>query len=66
AFTIVVLILCNGTVLPFQTIHQGYTKKSCPAPTSKNHDQCINANFRFEYFKDTNLLVHPGDNVDAG
>lgn len=51
AFTIVVSISCDGTVLPFQTIHQGYTKKSCPAPTSQSYDQCIKANFRFEYSK---------------
>ncbi|KAF9236436.1 hypothetical protein BU15DRAFT_50100 [Melanogaster broomeanus] len=49
AFTIVVSIANDGTMLPLQAIYGGLSKKSCPEPTSLHFEDCIKAGFKFEY-----------------
>lgn len=41
AFTLLVSVVSDGTLLPFQTIHQGKTIKSVPNPKA--------VGFHFEY-----------------
>ncbi|KAF4621853.1 hypothetical protein D9613_012075 [Agrocybe pediades] len=48
AFTLMVSVCANGTLLPFQAIYVGLTKVSLPAPTATNYDDCIKAGFLFE------------------
>jgi hypothetical protein len=49
AFTVMVTVTSDGTLLPFQAIYQGKTERSCPAPNSPNYKDTIDAGFRFEY-----------------
>ncbi|KAG2057802.1 hypothetical protein BDR06DRAFT_980802 [Suillus hirtellus] len=49
AFTIMVSISNNGTLLPLQAIYQGYLKRSCPSQSALNYENCINAGFQFEH-----------------
>ena len=53
AFTIVISISNDGTMLPLQAIYGGLTKKSCPEPTSLHYDNCIKAGFKFEFSNTT-------------
>ena len=49
AFTLVVGVSADGTLLPFQTIFVGKTTTSLPsAPDSPNYSDAINAGFKFE------------------
>ncbi|KAJ8592551.1 hypothetical protein M405DRAFT_686519, partial [Rhizopogon salebrosus TDB-379] len=49
AFTVVVSISNDGTMLPLQAIYQGSTKGSCPSTSSDRYDDSLNAGFRFEF-----------------
>ena len=44
-----VMVTSAGLLLPFQTIYQGKTNRSCPEPTSPNYGDAIAAGFRFEF-----------------
>jgi len=48
AFTLLVSIAANGTILPFQAIYQGKTKLSLPVATSPNYADVIDAGFKLE------------------
>jgi hypothetical protein len=49
AFTLMVSVAADGTVLPFQAIYQNKTKLSLPAATSPSYDDVIKAGFKFEF-----------------
>lgn len=49
AFTVMVSIANDGTMLPLQAIYQGYSKVSRPSPSAPNYENCMNAGFHFEY-----------------
>ncbi|KAF8219543.1 hypothetical protein L208DRAFT_1549314, partial [Tricholoma matsutake] len=49
AFTLMVSVAADRTVLPFQVIYQGKTKLSLPAATSPSYDDMIKAGFKFEF-----------------
>jgi hypothetical protein len=49
AFTVMVSVANDGTMLPLQAIYQGSSKGSCPSQSAPNYENCINAGFRFEY-----------------
>ncbi|KAG1872307.1 hypothetical protein DFJ58DRAFT_633044, partial [Suillus subalutaceus] len=49
AFTVMVSIANDGTMLPLQAIYQGYSKVSHPSPSAPNYENCMNAGFHFEY-----------------
>ena len=46
AFTLLVSIAADGTILPFQAVYQGKMKLSLPAVTPPNYDNAINAGFK--------------------
>jgi hypothetical protein len=49
AFTLVVGVTADGSLLPFQAVFVGKTKASVPSATdSPNYDEAINAGFKFE------------------
>ncbi|KAF9558800.1 hypothetical protein CPC08DRAFT_549321 [Agrocybe pediades] len=48
AFTLMVSVAANGTLLPFQAIYVGLTKASLPSSTSPHYLDCTGANFLFE------------------
>ncbi|KAF4615755.1 hypothetical protein D9613_012424 [Agrocybe pediades] len=48
AFTLMVSVAANGTLLPFQAIYVGLTKASLPSAASVHYEECINAGFLFE------------------
>ncbi|KAG2067099.1 hypothetical protein BDR04DRAFT_1028394, partial [Suillus decipiens] len=48
AFTVMVSISNDGTMLPLQAIYQGYSKGSCPSQSTLNYENCISAGFQFE------------------
>jgi len=48
AFTLLVSVAADGTILPFQAIYQGKTKLSIPVATSPNYADAINAGFKLE------------------
>ncbi|KAG5649634.1 hypothetical protein H0H81_002764, partial [Sphagnurus paluster] len=45
AFTILVSVASDGTVLPMQAIYAGKTKRSQPSTTAPNDNDLINAGF---------------------
>jgi hypothetical protein len=47
AFTILISISNDGTVLPFQAIYFGKTKDSCPSPSSPCYSETQAAGFHF-------------------
>ena len=49
AFTIMVGVANNGTLLPFQAIYEGLTKRSTPSPESLHYDDVINAGMLLEF-----------------
>jgi hypothetical protein len=49
AFTLLVSVAADGTILPFQAVYQGKTKLSLPATTSPNYDDAINAGFKLVF-----------------
>lgn len=49
AFTLVVGVTANGTVLPFQAVFVGKTKASVPSSDSANYADTMNAGFQFAY-----------------
>lgn len=48
AFTLLVSVAADGTILPFQAIYQGKTKLSLPVATSPNYADVIDAEFKLE------------------
>ena len=49
AFTLVVGVAADGSLLPFQAVFVGKTKASVPSATdSPNYNKAINAGFKFE------------------
>ena len=49
AFTIMVGVANNGTLLPFQAIYEGLTKRSTLSPESLHYDDVINAGMLLEF-----------------
>ena len=50
AFTLIVGVTANGSLLPFQDVFTGKTKVSIPSATdSPNYDEAINVGFKFEF-----------------
>lgn len=49
AFTIMVGVANDGTLLPFQAIYEGLTKRSTPSPGSPHYDDVINAGMLLEF-----------------
>jgi hypothetical protein len=49
AFTVMVTVTSNGTLLPFQAIYQGGTNWSCPASTFPHYHDAMMAGFQFEF-----------------
>lgn len=49
AFTVMVAIANNGTLLPFQAIYVGKTDRSCPSKSAPHYDDLIGAGMRLEY-----------------
>jgi hypothetical protein len=49
AFTVMVSVSNDGTLLPFQVICIRKTDKSCPAPSSPCYKEALAARFRFKY-----------------
>jgi hypothetical protein len=45
AFTVMVSVASDGTLLPFQAIYQGKTSRSCPAPSSPHYQDALSAGF---------------------
>lgn len=45
AFTVLVSVACDGTVLPMQAIYSGKTHRSQPSPTSPNYSDLISNGF---------------------
>ena len=48
AFTLLVSVAADGTLLPFQAVYQGSTKRTLPSPQAPNHVDCMNAGFKFK------------------
>jgi hypothetical protein len=49
AFTLLVSVAADGTILPFQAIFQGKTKLSLPAASLPNYDNAMKARFKFDF-----------------
>jgi hypothetical protein len=49
AFTLLVSVAADRTILPFQAIFQCKTKLSLPATSSPNYDDAMKAGFKFEF-----------------
>ena len=49
AFTVMVSVSADGTLLPFQAIYGGLTSRSCPNSSSPCYNEAIEAGFRFEF-----------------
>jgi DDE superfamily endonuclease len=49
AFTVMVTITSAGLLLPFQSIFQGKTNRSCPHEESLHYNDAIAAGFRFKF-----------------
>ena len=49
AFTLLVSVAADGTILPYQAIFQGQTKLSLPAVSLPNYDDAMKAGFKFEF-----------------
>lgn len=49
AFTLMVSVAANGTVLPFQAIYSGATHRSCPDPDAPFYTEAISAGFRLKF-----------------
>jgi hypothetical protein len=48
AFTVLISVAADGTLLPMQAIYTGKMERSCPSPNSPNYQDLINAGFVFE------------------
>lgn len=48
AFTVLVSIASDGTVLPMQAIYSGKTHRSCPSPNSPHYQDLLEAGFLIE------------------
>ena len=46
AFTVMVSVSNDGTLLPFQAIYQGKTTRSCPASSSPHYQDALDAGFQ--------------------
>jgi hypothetical protein len=45
-FTVMVSVVCDGTVLPFQSIYHGMSTKSCPSPSAPFYNEAVAAGFQ--------------------
>ena len=48
AFTLMVSVGSDGTVLPMQAIYAGKTSRSCPSPNAPHYQDLVNAGFLIE------------------
>ncbi|THU87542.1 hypothetical protein K435DRAFT_610402, partial [Dendrothele bispora CBS 962.96] len=48
AFTVMVSVAVDGTLLPFQAIYAGLTPRSCPSLSSVGYEEAVEAGFIFE------------------
>jgi len=49
AFTVMVSVVNDGTLLPFQAIYEGKTTKSCPNPNLQHYKDIIDAGMLLEF-----------------
>lgn len=49
AFTLLVSVAADGTILPFQAIYQGKTKQSLPVVGAPNYNDAVEAGFKLEF-----------------
>ncbi|KAF8238063.1 hypothetical protein L208DRAFT_1244129, partial [Tricholoma matsutake] len=49
AFTVLVSVAANGTLLLFQAIYEGLTNRSLPESSTLNHNEVIEAGFLLEF-----------------
>ena len=49
AFTLMVSVASDGTLLPFQAIYQGLTNQSCPSTSSPDYQNALAAGFQLVY-----------------
>ena len=49
AFTLMVSVAADGTLLPFQAIYVGKTKVSCPTPSTEHAQDVATAGFHLEF-----------------
>ena len=48
AFTVMVSVANNGTLLPFQAIYGGQSERSCPTKSAPHYDDLLQAGMRLE------------------
>ena len=71
AFTILVSVTCNGTVLPMQAIYSGKTQCSQPSMTAPHYNNLINARFLLQesgtgtYWSSLKTIKHFINNILA-
>ena len=46
AFTVMVSVMSDGALLPFQAIYQGKTSRSCPSPSSPHYQDVLDTGFQ--------------------
>jgi hypothetical protein len=49
AFTVMVSVACDGTLLPFQAIYAGCSPRSRPSSDAPCYNNCISARFHFKH-----------------
>jgi hypothetical protein len=49
AFTLLVSVVADGTILPFQAVYRGETERSCPSSNAPCMENIKNAGFRLEF-----------------
>jgi len=49
AFTVLVAIASDGTLLPFQVIYEGKSERSCPSPKAPHYDELLATGARLEF-----------------
>jgi hypothetical protein len=49
AFTVMVSVAANGTLLPFQAIYEGMTKRLLPESSTAHYDNALSAGFLLEF-----------------
>ena len=49
AFTLLVSVAADGTILPFQAIYQGKTKQSLPVVGAPNYNDAMESGFKLEF-----------------
>ncbi|KIL55892.1 hypothetical protein M378DRAFT_36725, partial [Amanita muscaria Koide BX008] len=49
AFTVLVAVASNGSLLPFQAIYEGKTQRSCPSSKAPGYNELIKLGVRLEF-----------------